>query len=75
MLLSSLLLGSFQSSWPNVLVDFVLGAGCHKTLFGTGFPVCGHRHFLEQLDKHELDEARRQLLLEENARAVFGRLP
>ncbi len=61
--------------WPNVLVDFVRGPGRHKTLFGTGFPVCGHRHFLTQLDKLELDDARRRLLLEENARAIFGRLP
>jgi uncharacterized protein len=60
--------------WPPALVDFLGHAGRSKVLFGTNFPTVGHRHALDQLAGLDLDDAVRQALLEDNARAVFGRL-
>jgi predicted TIM-barrel fold metal-dependent hydrolase len=60
--------------WPVALLDFLRGPGRRKMIFGSGFPVCGHRHFLGQVDALELDAERRRLFLEDNARAIFTRL-
>jgi hypothetical protein len=60
--------------WSNELVRFIGGAGCGKTLFGTSFPVVGHRHALGRLSELELDDEARHALLEATARRVFTRL-
>ena len=60
--------------WPEGLVRFLAGPGRGKTLFGTGFPVAGHRQVLARLAALGLEEAARQALLEGAARAVFTRL-
>jgi hypothetical protein len=60
--------------WPAALVDFARGAGRHKLLAGTGFPIVGHRHALAQLEALEPDAALRERWLGGNARAVFHRL-
>jgi predicted TIM-barrel fold metal-dependent hydrolase len=60
--------------WSEGLVRFLAGAGRGKTLFGTGFPVAGHRQALARLGELELREPVRDALLEGAARAVFERL-
>ncbi len=60
--------------WPDGLVRFIRGAGRGKTLFGTSFPVVGHRHALGRLPELELDAEARHALLEGAARRVFTRL-
>ncbi|MEM7409960.1 MAG: amidohydrolase family protein [Myxococcota bacterium] len=60
--------------WPPAVVDFLRGPGRTKTLFGTSFPVVGHRQALGRLDALELDAATREALLGGNARRVFPAL-
>lgn len=61
--------------WPTELVAFIAGAGRGKALFGTGFPVVGHRQALARLaDLALADDARRELL-GGAARRVFTRIP
>ena len=61
--------------WPEALVRFLSGPGQGKTLFGTSFPVAGHRSALARLGELGLREPARRALLEDAARAVFTRLP
>jgi predicted TIM-barrel fold metal-dependent hydrolase len=61
--------------WPAELVAFIRGAGRHKTLFGTGFPLTGHARSLAQLDELDLEPSTRQDLLVGTARRIFGRIP
>ena len=68
--------GSYPPAhWPSELVDFLRRPGRRKVLFGTNFPTVGHRHALAQLDDLALSDDVRALLLEDNARSVFTRLP
>jgi predicted TIM-barrel fold metal-dependent hydrolase len=60
--------------WPEVLVRFLQGLGRGKTLFGTSFPVVGHRHALARLEDLDLDGPTREALLEGTARKVFTTL-
>ena len=60
--------------WPDALLEFVRRAGRTKVLIGTGFPVCGHRHVMDQLDALDLEPEHRRLLLEDNARSILSRL-
>lgn len=60
--------------WSPELVRFLRGPGREKVLFGTSFPVVGHRHALDQLGELELSEKSRAGLLEEAARRVFTEL-
>jgi predicted TIM-barrel fold metal-dependent hydrolase len=60
--------------WPESLVKFLSGPGRGKTLFGTSFPVVGHRHALGRLEALELDKETRAALLEGTARSVFAAL-
>ena len=60
--------------WPDALVRFLSGPGRGKTLFGSGFPVAGHRQALARLGELSLREPAREALLEGAARAVFTRL-
>jgi predicted TIM-barrel fold metal-dependent hydrolase len=60
--------------WSPSLVRFIRGLGRGKTLFGTSFPVVGHRHALERLPELELSPEARDALLGDAARAVFTRL-
>ena len=60
--------------WSEALVRFLSGPGMGKTLFGTGFPVAGHRSALARLGELGLREPARRALLEQAARAVFTRL-
>jgi hypothetical protein len=60
--------------WGAALLDFARGAGRHKLLFGTGFPVVGHAQAAAQLAKLGFDAAALQRLVSDNARAVFTRL-
>ncbi len=61
--------------WPTELVRFLAGAGRGKTLFGTGFPVVGHRQSLTRLPDLDLSAQARDALLQGAARTVFTRLP
>jgi uncharacterized protein len=61
--------------WPDELVAFVRRPGRRKVLFGTNFPTVGHRHALGQLPELGLGDEVERLLLGENARRVFRRLP
>ena len=61
--------------WPPELVDFIAGAGQGKTLFGTGFPVTGHRKAIAKLAELSLGDAARAELLGGAARRVFTRIP
>jgi predicted TIM-barrel fold metal-dependent hydrolase len=61
--------------WPEELGAFARGAGQGKTLLGTGFPVCGHRHVLARLDALALPDAARAALCGGAARRVFTRIP
>ena len=68
--------GSYPPAhWPSELVEFLRRPGRRKVLFATNFPTVGHRHALAQLDDLALSDDVRALLLEENARAIFTRLP
>jgi len=58
--------------WSPALVDFARGAGRGKTLFGTSFPVVGHRHALARLGDLELGDDARDALLAGAASRVFG---
>ena len=60
--------------WSEALVRFLAGPGRGKTLFGSGFPVAGHRQALARLDELELRDAARHALLEGTARSIFTRL-
>jgi predicted TIM-barrel fold metal-dependent hydrolase len=60
--------------WSAELVRFLSGAGRGKTLFGTSFPVVGHRHALARLADLLLDDEARAALLEGTARRLFTRL-
>jgi predicted TIM-barrel fold metal-dependent hydrolase len=61
--------------WPPELVDFIAGAGQGKTLFGTGFPVTGHRKAIAKIAELPLGDAARSELLGGAARRVFTRIP
>jgi uncharacterized protein len=61
--------------WPSELVEFLRRPGRRKVVFATNFPTVGHRHALAQLDDLGLSDEVRSLLLEENARSIFTRLP
>lgn len=63
------------SYWSPEVVDFIKRPGRRKVLFGTNFPTVGHRHALGQLDRLELSDEVRHLLLEGNARRIFPGLP
>ncbi len=60
--------------WPAELVDFIVGAGQGKTVFGTGFPVTGHRKALAKLAELPLSDAVRAELCGGAARRAFTRL-
>ena len=60
--------------WPESLVKFLSGPGRGKTLFGTSFPVVGHRHALGRLEALDVDKETRAALLESTARRVFAAL-
>jgi len=61
--------------WPAELVDFIARAGQGKALFGTGFPVTGHRKALAKLAELPLGDAARAELCGGAARRVFTRIP
>ena len=61
--------------WPDEFVEFVRGPGAQRTLFGTGYPLTGHRHVQSQLDALDLPDSTKAALREGNARRVFTRLP
>lgn len=61
--------------WHPEIVSFIRRPGRYKTIFGTNFPTVGHRHALGQLGDLELGEDVERLLLEDNARRIFTRLP
>jgi len=60
--------------WPPELLHFISGAGLGKCLFGTSFPVVGHRQALARLDELGLEPDARDALLGETARNLFPRL-
>ena len=60
--------------WSDALVRFLSGPGRGKTLFGTSFPVVGHRQALTRLDALDLTDEARTALLEGTARHLFTRL-
>lgn len=60
--------------WSEALVRFLSGPGRGKTLFGTSFPVVGHRQALARLDDLDLADEVRTALLEGTARRLFTRL-
>jgi len=60
--------------WSAELVQFLTGPGRGKTLFGTSFPVVGHRQALGRLADLDLDSDTRAELLEGTARRIFKTL-
>ena len=60
--------------WSAELVDFIAAAGQGKALFGTGFPVTGHRKALAKLAALPLSDAARAELCGGAARRVFTRI-
>jgi predicted TIM-barrel fold metal-dependent hydrolase len=60
--------------WPAELVEFAAGPGQGKTIFGTGFPVTGHRKALAKLAELPLGDAARAELCGAAARRVFTRI-
>ena len=60
--------------WSPELVRFLSGAGRGKVLFGTSFPVVGHRHALARLPELDLSAEAQHALLEGTARGIFTRL-
>ncbi|MGH0030813.1 MAG: amidohydrolase family protein [Myxococcota bacterium] len=60
--------------WSPALAAFVRGAGRGKVLFGTSFPVVGHRHGLSRLEALDLPDDAREALLGGAARRVFKEL-
>lgn len=60
--------------WSADLVRFLSGVGRGKVLFGTSFPVVGHRHALSRLSALGLAEEAQSELLSGAARRVFTRL-
>jgi uncharacterized protein len=61
--------------WPRQLLDFLRRPGRRKVIFATNFPTVGHRQALRQLATHELGPETQRLLLEDNARSIFTRIP
>ncbi len=61
--------------WSEELVRFATGPGRGKVMFGTSFPVVGHRHALTQMGELKLSGEVRDALLGGTARRVFTRLP
>lgn len=57
--------------WDPELVRFANSRGRGKVLFGTDYPVMDHADALAAIEKLELRDAARQLLLEGAAREVF----
>ena len=63
-----------QRHWPVALKEFLRGPGHDKVLFGTGFPVAGHRHTLGQLAELDLPDETMDRYLSGTARSVLRRL-
>ncbi|MCB1270865.1 MAG: amidohydrolase family protein [Microthrixaceae bacterium] len=65
--------------WEPELVDFVRGPGTSKVLYGSGFPITGHRQAARQFADPELTSALGDEVVTAvtsiNARSVFTRLP
>ena len=61
--------------WPDELVDFAHHDGRGRVLFGSGFPVAGHRQAIERLPDRLTDPDVVESLLCTTARNVFTRLP
>ncbi|MCH2171311.1 amidohydrolase family protein [Myxococcota bacterium] len=60
--------------WSSELCRFITGPGRGKTVFGSGFPVVGHRQAMARLADLDLSADTRGSLLEGTARQVFSRL-
>ena len=60
--------------WSDELVTFLSGVGRGKTLFGTTFPVVGHRHALDRLPERKLAPEVSAELLGGAARRVFPQI-
>ncbi len=60
--------------WSAELVRFAKGPGRGKVMFGTSFPVVGHRHALGQMEALRLSDDARDDLLGGAARKAFTRL-
>lgn len=60
--------------WSPQLVRFIEEEGRGKTLFGTSFPVVGHRQALGRLEGLGLSDEALQAFLDGTARSVFTRL-
>lgn len=58
--------------WPEQVTEFARGPGRFKLLFGTGFPLVGHRQGIEQLQKLGLSDESLLAIAGENARDVFA---
>jgi predicted TIM-barrel fold metal-dependent hydrolase len=59
--------------WSPELARFIDGPGQGKVMFGTSFPVVGHRHGLARLGDLTLGDDARDALLAGAASRVFGR--
>jgi predicted TIM-barrel fold metal-dependent hydrolase len=57
--------------YPEALVRFMKGAGRHKVLFGSNFPMIQPAKCLAQLGMLDLSDEERRLFLSENAKKVF----
>jgi predicted TIM-barrel fold metal-dependent hydrolase len=62
--------------YPPELVGYMTGSGGRrKVLFGTNFPMIGHRQALEGLNDLGLDEETRELFLHGNAERLLKLSP
>lgn len=65
--------------WSDELREFISGAGSTKVLYGSGFPLTGHRQAARQFADPALtaglDARTIDLVTTHNARNVFSRLP
>jgi predicted TIM-barrel fold metal-dependent hydrolase len=57
---------------PVQLVEYLRGAGRHRVLFGTNWPMLSARRSLEHLAELDLDDESRALFLGGNAERVFA---
>jgi predicted TIM-barrel fold metal-dependent hydrolase len=59
--------------YPRELLDYMRsGSGRQKVMFGTNFPMIGHKHALDGVDDLGLDDETRELFLGGNAKRLLG---
>ncbi len=60
--------------WSRALLAFLRGPGRDQVMFGSGYPLVGHAHALDQIRALDLDDDTRHRLLDGTARRIFTRI-